>query len=132
MKRIIAPIVGISFLFLIAKTDILQSIYSFAVWLIRLNLSSPNVSIGSKAAIKILTFLVTYAVVGELFDVLDWFDSDVMHIAYIIISTIISFLLCHLFSFVEVNSYWILIAMAVIIAIGTVWMIIARIKESKQ
>ncbi len=122
---------GIGILFLIAKTDILQVVGNFALWLIKLDLTSPDVSIGSQIVIKILTFLITYAAVGALFKALGWFDSDAMHIVYVVISTILSFVFCHVFHFVEANALWIGIGIASIVAAGAVWLIVARFREAK-
>lgn len=131
MKKLLAPVVGIGLLLLIAKTDILQSICNFALWLIKLDLTSPDVSIGSQIVIKILTFLITYAAVGALFNALSWFDSKTMHIVYVVISTILSFVFCHVFHFVEANALWIGIGVAAIIVAGAVWLIVARVREAK-
>lgn len=132
MKKVLAPIVGIGILLLIANTNILQALGNFALWLIKLDLTSPDVSIGGQIVIKVLTFLITYAAVGALFNALNWFDSDVMHIVYVVISTILSFVFCHVFHFVEANALWIGIGIAFVVVAGTVWIVVARVKETRS
>lgn len=60
-------------------------------WLFQLSLTdfglSPIVEIG----IKLLTFVISYMLVGIIFNAVGFFDSDIMKFVYFVISTLIGF-----------------------------------------
>ena len=57
----------------------------------------------SEIIVKILTFVITYSVVGLIFNSIGWFNSGAMKIAYFVISTIISFVMCYLVMIFEMH-----------------------------
>jgi hypothetical protein len=87
----------------------------FTLWLFTLSLTefglSPTIEIG----IKIGTFLFSFTIVGYLFGLLRWFNSDVMSFAYFLVSTLVGFVL----------SYFLMLLQTHIITIG--WMFLITI-----
>ena len=89
-------------------------------WLITIDLNSPDISIFGQLVTKYGTWITTYLLVGELFNVLGWFNSTAMKIVYFILSTIISFLLSWIIMILEnyLLVFAIVIGILLIIVLG--------------
>ena len=85
---------------------IFEWICNFFAWLFMLNMTSSEVSLGGAIAVRIVTFAISYAIVGALFDWLGLFNSRAMHLVYFIISTIISYVLCYIVMLIETHYLW--------------------------
>lgn len=120
MKKTFSAIVALAILIFLCTSGLIEPITKVFVWLITLNFNSPDISIFGQLVAKYGTWIITYSVVGALFNALGWFNSGAMKIVYFIISTIISFLLSWLIMFLE--KYQLIIAIVVgivmIIVIG--------------
>lgn len=95
MKRIGGAIAGIVILLLLcsgAFTDIAR----FFAWLFTLQYSQPETSVAGGIVVRILTFMVSYSLVGVIFNALGWFNSKAMSIAYMVVSTLLGFALAYL------------------------------------
>lgn len=121
MRRTISSIIALAILIFICTGGLIEPITKVFVWLITLNYNSPDISIFGQLVAKYGTWLITYALVGVLFNALGWFNSGAMKIVYFIISTIISFLLSWLIMVFE--KYLLIIA----IVIGVVMLIMIGI-----
>ena len=60
---------------------------------------------------------MSYITVGEIFEALDWFDSDLMKIVYFIVSTLVSFGLCYVIMLIETYMLYIAITLGVILVV---------------
>lgn len=121
MRKTISSIIALAILIFICTSGLIEPITKVFVWLITLNYNSPDISVFGQLVAKYGTWLITYALVGVLFNALGWFNSGAMKIVYFIISTIISFLLSWLTMFLE--KYLLIIA----IIIGVVMLIMIGI-----
>lgn len=130
MRRTISSIIALAILIFICTSGLIEPITKVFVWLITLNYNSPDISVFGQLVAKYGTWLITYALVGVLFNALGWFSSGAMKIVYFIISTIISFLLSWLIMFLE--KYLLIIAivigavMLIMIGIAVTLLIISR------
>ncbi len=98
-------------------------IFEFFGWLAVLDMTKPSLALSSEFGIKIATYIITYIGVGILFNVLDFFDSDLMKIVYIILSTLISYLLTTVIYWIELYFWQIILVLVGVTAMA----ILARI-----
>ena len=88
MKKILGFLAGIVLVLLLCS-GIFANIMKFFTWLFTLEYITPDTSVAGSIVVKVLTFAVSYTLVGIVFNLLGWFNSKVMAIVYVIISTII-------------------------------------------
>lgn len=136
MKKTLGSIVGLIVLIFICTSGLIEPITKVFVWLITLQFNSPDISVFGQLVAKYGTWLITYVVVGFIFNALDWFNSTAMKIVYFIISTIISFLLSWLIMVLE-NYLWIIaivVGVVMLIVLGGIatLYVIKKKKESKD
>lgn len=108
--------------------DLTGEFMKLVLWLFQLSLTdfglSPIVEIG----IKSLTFVLSYALVGIIFNALGFFDSDIMKFVYFVVSTLIGFALSALIMFLQENI--IIISWSILgITIITIFTILLLIKK---
>ena len=100
-------IVGIILLILIATgvfsflLDLTGEFIKLNLWLFQLSLTEFGLSPVMEVIIKLLTFIISYALVGIIFSALGLFDSDVMKYVYFVVSTLIGFALCAVIMFLQ-------------------------------
>lgn len=95
MKRIGGAIAGIVLLLLLCS-GVFSDIARFFAWLFTLQYSQPETSVAGGIVVRILTFVVSYSLVGVIFNALGWFNSKAMSIVYFVISTLLGFALAYL------------------------------------
>ena len=86
-------------------------------WLFTLSMKQSSVSIAGEVFVKVSTFVISYSAVGSLFRTIGWFDRDIMKIAYFVISTIVSFVLCYIVMIFETHLLLIAIIAGVILIV---------------
>lgn len=107
MRDIKSIIVGIILLILIvtgAFTFLLEvtgGFVKFILWLFQLSLTDFGLSPFVEISIKLITFLLSYTLVGIIFNALHFFDSDIMKFVYFVISTLIGFALSAVMMFLQ-------------------------------
>lgn len=116
MKKEIAGIVSSIVLLLLLCSGAFADIIRFFAWLFTLQYSAPDTSIAGGIIVRVLTFLISYGLVGVLFTALGWFNSKAMKIIYFIISTLIAFALAYLVWTIETYIVIIGIVMGIILA----------------
>lgn len=136
MKKTLGLIIGLIGLIFVCTSGLIEPITKVFVWLITLQFNSPDISVFGQLVAKYGTWIITYAVVGFIFNSLDWFNSTAMKIVYFIISTVISFLLSWLIMVLE-NYLWliaIVVGVVLLIVIGGIatLYVIKKKKESKN
>lgn len=92
----------------------------------------PETSIAGSIIVKILTFAVSYTLVGLIFNALGWFNSKIMSIAYFVISTLLGFALAYVVMLIETHLLEIGITLGVILALSIVTIIVMAIRNKKQ
>ncbi|MCM1259818.1 MAG: hypothetical protein NC182_00025 [Prevotella sp.] len=131
MKRLSGVLAGIVLLLLLCSgmfTDIVE----FFTWLFTLQYITPETSIAGSIIVKVLTFAVSYALVGLIFNALEWFNGKVMSIAYFVISTLLGFALAYVVMLIETHLLVIGITLMVILVISIVVIIVMAIRNKKQ
>ena len=134
MKKI-GFLAGIGLLLLISS-GVFSKLVEFAVWFFMLQYTGPSISIFGEIVVRLLTFVVTFSLVGITFESLGWFNSKVMHIVYCIVSTIVSFILAYVIWTIEEHLLIIGIVLGIIcvliIAVFVVRAIISRRKNKSK
>src|SRR5690554_2152096 len=107
MNDLKSSIGGIILLILIATgvfsflLDLTGEFIKLNLWLFQLSLTDFGLSPVMEVMIKLLTFIISYALVGIIFSALGLFDSDVMKYVYFVISTLIGFALSAVIMFLQ-------------------------------
>ena len=84
-KKIFGFLAGIVLVLLLCS-GIFADIMKFFTWLFTLEYITPDTSIAGSIIVKMLTFAVSYTLVGIIFNSLGLFNSKVMSFVYLIIS----------------------------------------------
>ena len=92
--RIIGIITGFILLMLMAS-GIFTELINFLCWLFLLENSAPEISTAGAIIVRILTFVVSYGLVGVLFEYLGWFNGNIMSFVYSVFSALIGFVLAY-------------------------------------
>lgn len=128
MKRLSGFLAGIVLLLLLCS-GIFVDIIEFFTWLFTLQYITPETSVAGSIIVKILTFAVSYTLVGIIFNSLGWFNSKVMSLVYFIISTLLGFVLAYIVMLIETHILAIGLTLSVIFISSIVVLIIIRIKN---
>ena len=135
MRKIIGILAGVAFLFLLASGIITKAAEFFA-WLFMLDNYQPTISLGGEIAVRILTFVVTYELVGLIFNALGFFNSSLMKAVYAVVSAVLSFILAYVVWCIEQYILMILIVLTIIaflsIVVIIVVVLINKAKEKRQ
>ena len=116
---------GIILLILIATgvfsflLDLTGEFIKLNLWLFQLSLTDFGLSPVMEVIIKLLTFIISYALVGIIFSALGLFDSDVMKYVYFVISTLIGFALSYVIMVLQKHIIvisWSILGLAIVIA----------------
>lgn len=107
MSDIKSSIGGIILIILIATgvfsflLELTGDFMKLVLWLFQLSLTDFGLSPFVEIGIKLLTFVLSYALVGILFNALGFFDSDIMKFVYFVVSTLIGFALSAVIMFLQ-------------------------------
>lgn len=127
-NKIISFVVMISFL-IICATGWIEKLFDPLIWLVKLNITTSNISKSWEWIVGIITWVASYVLVGAIFTCLGWWNSKVMKIAYFVVSTVISFVLCYLVMLFEM---WIVIAVGTILFLSLIIWLTMWIKNRKD
>lgn len=128
MKRLSGLLASIVLLLLLCS-GVFADIIKFFTWLFTLQYITPETSIAGSIIVKVLTFAVSYTLVGLIYNSLGWFNSKVMSVAYFIISTLLGFVLAYIVMLIETHLLAIGITLGVIFIASIVALVIIRIKN---
>ena len=131
MKRLSGFIAGIVLLLLLCS-GIFVDIIEFFTWLFTLQHITPETSVAGSIIVKILTFAVSYTLVGIIFNALGWFNSKIMSIAYFVISTLLGFALAYVVMLIETHLLEIGITLGVIFVLSIAAIIFIATKNKRQ
>lgn len=131
MKAKIASIIALIIVIFIGTSGLIEPITNVFVWLITLQFNSPDVSVFGQLVVKYGTWIITYSLVGILFNALGWFNSGAMKIVYFIASTIISFLLSWLIMLIE-TYLWIIAIVVGVLLLAVIGLLIALFIPKKK
>ena len=127
MKRLSGLLASIVLLLLLCS-GVFADIIKFFTWLFTLQYITPETSIAGNIIVKVLTFAVSYNLVGLIFNSLGWFNSKVMSLVYFIISTLLGFVLAYIVMLIEKHLLAIGITLGVIFVVSIVVIIIIHNK----
>lgn len=133
MKRL-SGLIFLIFILIAASNGWIDPIINFFsnifIWLFTLSMTQSSVSIVGEIFVKIATFAISYTTVGAIFRAIGWFDSDIMKVAYFVISTIVSFVLCYIVMIFETHLLLIAIITGVLlIASIVICILISRLTK---
>ena len=131
MKRLTGLLAGIVLLLLLCS-GIFVDIFEFFTWLFMLQYKTPEISIVGNVIVRCLTFAVSYALVGLIFNAIGWFNGKVMSISYFIISTLLGFLLAYIIMLIETHLLIIGIVLGFIFVGSIILVIIIRVKSNRR
>lgn len=135
MSGIKSAIGGIIILILIATgvfsilLDLTGDFIKLVLWLFQLSLTDFGLSPFAEIGIKSLTFLLSYSLVGILFNALGFFDSDIMKFVYFVVSTLIGFALSAVIMFLQENIIIISWSIFGIFVVTTMSIVTYKIKK---
>lgn len=128
MKRLSGLLASIVLLLLLCS-GIFANIVKFFTWLFTLQYITPETSIAGSIIVKVLTFAVSYTLVGLIFNSLGWFNGKAMSVVYLIVSTLLGFALAYIVMLIETYLLAIGIILGVILIASIVVLIIIHIKN---
>lgn len=131
MRKLAGFFAGIVLLLLLCS-GIFTDIIEFFTWLFTLQNTTPETSVAGSVIVKILTFVVSYTLVGIIFNSIGLFNSKIMSVAYFVISTLLGFALAYIVMLIETHLLEIGIALGVIFALALVLIIISAIKNNQD
>ena len=131
MKRLSGFLAGIVLLLLLCS-GIFVDIIEFFTWLFTLQYITPETSVAGNIIVKILTFAVSYTLVGIIFNALGWFNSKIMSIAYFVISTLLGFALAYVVMLIETHLLEIGITLGVIFVLSIAVIIFIATKNKRK
>lgn len=106
--RDLKSIIGGIILFILLLTGVFSFLLELTgefmkltLWLFQFSLTDFGLSPTIEVIIKSLTFIISYVLVGIIFNALGLFDSDVMKYVYFVISTLIGFALSAVIMFLQ-------------------------------
>ena len=131
MKRLLGFLAGIVLLLLLCSGIFVDNI-EFFTWLFTLQYITPETSVAGSIIVKILTFAVSYTLVGIIFNALGWFNSKIMSTAYFVISTLLGFALAYVVMLIETHLLEIGITLGVIFVLSIAAIIFIATKNKRQ
>lgn len=107
-------LISLIILLIFVDSGVLDFGYDFVSFILTLQNNTPNITGFSETFVNILTYIISFSLVGLIFNKLRLFNSKLMSFAYFIISTIIGFILSTLVHWII--DYYLFIVI-------TVWLI---------
>lgn len=131
MKKLSGILASIILLLLLCS-GIFTDILNFFTWLFTLQYIAPETSIAGSIIVKILTFAVSYTLVGIIFNALGWFNGKIMSLAYFIVSTLLGFVLAYIVMLIETHLLAIGIILGVVFALSITFIIVLKVKSNTK
>lgn len=132
MKRQITGIVSTIVFILLLSSGIFADFMNFMLWLFKLQYSAPETSLAAGIGVRVLTFLVSYSLVGIIFRTIGLFDSKLMSFVYFVISTLLGFLLAYIVWIIETYIIVIGIILLCILLVIIVYYVVSIIKDKES
>lgn len=130
-EKIISILARIVLLLLLCS-GIFVNMIEFFAWLFTLKFITPGTSIVGSIIVRILTFAVSYTLVGLIFNAIGWFNRKIMSITYLAISTILGFALAYVVMLIESHLLEIGIILSVIFVLSIVAIVVISIRNKER
>ena len=131
MKKALGSLAALVVFVFLCTSGLFEGLTKFLVWLVTLNMTQSSVSSVGEIFVKVATFVITYAVVGIIFNAIGWFDSGVMKFVYFVISTLISFALCYVVMIFETHLLVFAVIFGIILLAIIAYFIISAIRNKQ-
>lgn len=131
MKRIGGAVAGIIILLLLCS-GAFADITRFFAWLFTLQYSQPDTSVPGGIIVRVLTFIVSYSLVAFIFNLIGLFNSKVMSIFYLIISTLLGFAFAYLVWTIEQYILVIGIVMGAVALLAMAGIVVVVVLNKKK
>ncbi len=82
----------------------IAKLFEFFAWLFLLQNTQADISIGGQIFVRIATFLLSYGLVGFIFNLIGLFNSKLMKAMYFVLSTLIAFGLSYVIMLIEIYA----------------------------
>ena len=132
MKDKIIGFIVIAALIFVLTSGLFSEIAKTAAWLVTLDIEAPEISIFGQLVVKYGTWIATFILVHFIFEFFGWFNSKLMKIVYVVLSTAISFFLSWVIMVLEKYQTIILIIVIVSAVIVLVGFIIYKASKAKK
>lgn len=136
MKNKVIGVVSLFAFVFICTSGLFEGVMNFFIWLVTLNATQSTISKVGEIFVKTATFAISFATVGIISKVLNWFNGDLMSVGYFIVSTLVSFVLCYIVMLLETYLLYVAIFVAVallaVIAIAVIMYSKNRKEEKRQ
>ena len=118
-------------LVIFSSPKMVDKVKDFFVWYITINFEESPLSITGQILCRVLSFALSYLLVGALFIWIGWFNSRAMRIAYFFISLFVSLVVSYIIMIFE--QHMVLICCLLIgISLATVTVILVLKIRSKE
>ena len=128
MNKLVKIIVVIVF-FALLWSGIFADAVAFFAWLLMLNYSSPNVSVVGEIVVRILTFAVSFSLVGAFFNCR---NEKIMSVTYYIVSSLLGFVFAWIVWKIEQNLLIVGIVLGIILFLVIVLLVAQYIVNKKN
>ena len=128
-------IIGYLLLFLVIfaiTSGLFGCIAKVAIWLVTLDMSAPAISIAGQLVVKYGTWVITFSLVGAIFDFFGLFNSRLMSLLYVTISIVVSFALSWLVMLIEQYLLTIVIIVLALLCLSLAALILVRWYKKKK
>ena len=131
MKKILGTTVSFVILLLLLS-GAFTNFVAFLEWLFALKHSLPETSRAGGIIVRVLTFVVSYGLVGILFNLFGWFNSKAMSITYSIVSALLGFVFAYIVWTIEQHILIIGIVLGLILLAVVLYFVFAVIRGKKK
>ncbi len=131
MKKLISILAVILLLTLLASGVVADAINFFA-WLFILENTLPEIPLGAEIAVRVLSFFVSYGLVGLIFSFLSLFNKRIMSLVYAVISTLVFVLGTYIIWFLEKYIIAIVIVLSIVLVIAIIIATLAIVYHFKR
>lgn len=131
MSKIISFVIGLGMLALILSGG-LAKLFEFFSWLFLLQNTQADISISGQIFVRIATLLLSYGLVGFIFNLIGFFNSKLMKIMYFFLSTLIAFGLSYLIMLMETYMQEIMICLGILLFIIVLVIVVFLIKTTRE
>ena len=106
--------------------SLVNMVTKLLVWLVKINFDESPLSITGQIVCRVLSFAVSFCLVGAIFQGIGWFNSKAMRIAYFFVSLAVSFVLSYIIMVYEQHTVLFCVMMAVVTAVAIAVILVCR------
>lgn len=108
-------IVGYLLLLVLLFSGLWKPLIEVITWLVTQNMKDSGLTVAGEIFVKVATWLISFALVGAIFDAIGHHNSKRMSAAYWIISSVVSIALSYVVMILEKYFVWVIIAVSVLL-----------------